>query len=155
MEKISRYDECKNCKHKFIASFVETNLNNGEKEVYFGCVKCGIDESILRIIDYADLTPEEQDEVNYLRSEDMYHRDDVTFDEDTVCHLPLAMAIYSRIKETKPDLDEETTFKYFKRALAGMRKSNNEARKVGRIRRLSLENKEVLFTPKEVTIDIE
>ena len=36
-----------------------------------------------------------------------------------------------------------------------MRKSNNEARKVGRIRRLSLENKEVLFTPKEVTIDIE
>ena len=155
MEKISRYDECKNCKHKFITSFVETNLNNGEKEVYFGCVKCGVDESILRIVDYADLTPEEQDEVNYLRSEDMYHRDDVTFDEDTVCHLPLAMAIYSRIKERKPRIDDEKAFTYFKRALAYMRRNNTEERKVGRIKRLSLENKVALFTPEEISTEIE
>ena len=56
--------------------------------------------------------------------------------------LDLAKAIYSKIKESHPDIDDETARKYFEIALDNIRKIKvNDERKVSRAKRLSLSPK--------------
>ena len=56
-----------------------------------------------------------------------------------ICDIKLAKAIYSRIKETHPDIDDETARKYFEIALNDIRNIKvSEKRKINRAKRLSL-----------------
>ena len=56
-----------------------------------------------------------------------------------VCNLDLAKAIYSKIKEAHPDIDDETARKYFEISLDDIRNIKvNDERKKSRAKRLSL-----------------
>lgn len=58
------------------------------------------------------------------------------------CNLNLARAIYSKIKEAHPDIDDETATKYFKVALTNIRNTEvSDKRQKDRAKRLSLSPK--------------
>ncbi len=55
------------------------------------------------------------------------------------CDIDLARAIYARIKNAHPTIDDETAIKYLKIALNDIRNINvSNERKISRARRLSL-----------------
>lgn len=59
---------------------------------------------------------------------------------EIACDLDLAQAIYSKIKEAHPDIDDKTAIKYFEIALGDIRNIKvNENRKINRAKRLLLE----------------
>ena len=58
---------------------------------------------------------------------------------EVACDLDLAQAIFSKIKEVHPDIDDTTAIKYFEIALDDIRNIKvSDERKVGRAKRLSL-----------------
>lgn len=108
-----------------------------------GCIKCGLDESIYQLIGpYRDLdclTFKQQIMYDFMKRGG-YKRKGIH--TDVLCDFDLAKAIYSRIKETYPDIDDETAKKYFEIALADIREIKiNDERKVSRAKRLSLSPK--------------
>lgn len=61
------------------------------------------------------------------------------FETNIVCDLNLAQAIYSKIKQAHPNIDDETSMKYFETTLNDIRNIKvSEERKVSRAKRLSL-----------------
>lgn len=72
-------------------------------------------------------------------------------DTHVSCDLDLAKAIYSKIKEAHPDIDDEIARKYFEIALDNIRKIKvNDERKVSRAKRLSLSPKFNEWTARDI-----
>ena len=101
-----------------------------------GCIKCGLDDSIL------------DDERNYLSIIDKIKYDYIKEhgfkgkNTYSYCDLYLARAIYSKIIEVHPDIDDETLIRYFNWALYNIRNNEvNKERKENRAKRLSLQSK--------------
>lgn len=83
------------------------------------CMKCGLVKSFVLPPDYCD---------------GIY--------TNILCDIELARAIYSKIKEAHPDIDDETATKYFKVALFDIRNIVvNKDREKSRAKRLSLNPK--------------
>lgn len=58
---------------------------------------------------------------------------------ELTCDLDLATSIYSKIKEAKPDIDDEVAAKYFKVTLEDIRnKERSDERKEDRTKKISL-----------------
>lgn len=122
-----KFEEYKYCQHILVYSKIE----HGNRSC--GCIKCGLDNSIL---DYKRewLTFNKQVMYDYLRGK--YLRGKET---KIACNLDLAQAIYSKLKESYPDIDDETVVKYFGSALDNIRNIKvSDERKKNRARRLSL-----------------
>lgn len=132
--KIADYSSCNHI-------WVRTLICDNGGDTYCGCIKCGLDQTVLRlryIFDTVDIMSFEQRLMyNFMTDTDVFY--DKGIESTSVCDLELAKAIYSRIKEVHPDIDDETARKYFEIALNDIRriKVNNE-RKASRIRRLKL-----------------
>ena len=140
------YKEMKNekyssCEHVLIYSKMKYDEYEGRTHKYCGCIKCGLDESILETRGEC-LSFQEEIMYDYLM--DNKFRGKYLNGEETkiACDINLAQAIYSRIKQTHPDIDDKTATKYFKVALNNIRSNKvNEERKSNRARRLSLDPK--------------
>lgn len=134
-----KVDEYSLCNHIFVNILCEYDMVEGRSNNYCGCIKCGLDQrvfSLMNLYGKVDLlTFDQQIMYSFMKNRSYING----IDTKVSCDLELAKAIYSRIKEVHPDIDDETARKYFEIALNDIRriKVNNE-RKASRIRRLKL-----------------
>lgn len=127
-------NEYSSCNHIWISSLV-----NG-KYRYFGCIKCGLDQRILGLdVPPSALFFDQQKMYEFMKKHPSYRQGIYT---KISCNLNLARAIYSKIKEAHPDIDDETAAKYFEVALTNIRNTEvSDKRQENRAKRLSLSPK--------------
>lgn len=103
-----------------------------------GCVKCGIDTGIRRRKKMEDMNLEEQAIMEYSKVGINRSFDFV----NVVCDLNLGRAIFNKINEQYPGLDNRTLAQYFVTALKDIRNIKvNEERQKNRAKRLGLDKK--------------
>lgn len=133
-----RHDLYKKIEEERISSCKHILVNTSSGSAYnqtCGCIKCGVDTSILEER-RERLSFEEKIKYDYLKNNYIRLKSTLT---DITCDLNLAMALYSKIKEHHPNIDDETAIHYFKVALDHIRNVNvNDERKKSRAKRLSL-----------------
>ena len=130
-----RKKEFGTCKHLTIYTKVCTDTYEGKTYHEVGCMKCGADTYILNY-ERKFLSSSEQAMYDYLKS-----YSNVLFNSkpSVTCDLELAKAIYKKIYEKYPDIDDKTANKYFEIALDNMRNIKvTRERKDSRIKRLGL-----------------
>lgn len=133
--------EYNRCRHILVYSKIERDSYEDRTYRSRGCIKCGLDDSVLEqnrewlpfskkvMYDYLTELMEE------------YFRDFKGRETKIACDLDLAQEIYSKIKESHPDIDDDMAIKYFKVALNDIRNIEvSEKRKTNRAKRLSLDH---------------
>lgn len=137
-KQLSLYKEIKimeyeSCEHILVYSKIDYDRLEGRTYRSCGCIKCGLDNSVL------------EEEKRFLSADrkvmDEYLRKNYLSGIETKisCDLELAQAIYSKIKEEHPDIDDETAIQYFENALENIRNTKvSDNRKMNRAKRLSL-----------------
>jgi len=135
----NKNQEYASCNHIWVITHVEKDGFGCVIERQNGCIKCGLNELALKkdqIYDGIDMASfEERIMINYLHGYPL--RRGIVSKE--LCNIDLATAIYSKIKENNPDINDETALKYFEIALNDIRNIKvNEERKINRAKRLSL-----------------
>lgn len=137
-----KVEEYSSCNHIWVTTLHDYDSFEGRSYNYCGCMKCGLDQRIFNLMENCHksdyLTLEQQIMYNF-----MYRSSYKSgIDTKVLCDLDLAKAIYAKIKEAHPDIDDEIARKYFEIALDNIRKSKvNDERKASRIKRLSLNPK--------------
>ncbi len=132
---IIKKEEYASCNHIWIESYHEYDSKEGRSYSYHGCIKCGLDTKILDC-EIQSLTPSYKVMYRFLRDNRPYRKG---LFSDVLCDLDLAKAIYTKIKEYHPNIDDQTALYYLKIALADIRKIEvSEDRKKSRIKRLGL-----------------
>ena len=138
------YENIKNeqylkCNHIWVNTLKDYDSYEGRTETYCGCIKCGLDERVIYMMEYnpdcSALTEEQK--IMYKIMNDCYYKKGINTNVD--CNLELAMAIYKRIKEIYPNIQDGLARKYFEIALDNIRNIQvNDERKKSRAKRLSL-----------------
>ena len=122
--KQAKVEEYSSCNHIWVNTFHERDSYERRSYNYHGCIKCGLDEKVFylrdQIYNIDIFTPEQRIMYDFMQ-EHSYHNGIVT---KIFCNLDLAKAIYSKIKETYPDIDDETAKEYFEIELDKERKTN-------------------------------
>lgn len=130
--------EYESCKHILVYSEIEHDMLEGRTYRRCGCIKCGLNESASS--GYRNFLPFSQKIMYDYISEHYlngYIRDGI--ETKIACDLDLAQALYSKIKENHPDIEDDIVIKYFEIALDNIRNIKvSEERKVNRAKRLSL-----------------
>jgi len=131
--------EYSSCNHIWVNTLHDYDSYEGRSYNYDGCVKCGLDQRIFHLMEsYLSpdwLTLNQRIMYDYMRN----HSYKSGIDTNLLCDLDLAKAIYAKIKEVHPDIDDETAVKYLKVALHNIRDTKvSDERKVNRAKRLSL-----------------
>ena len=131
--------EYESCNHIWI----RIPHDNGVFEDYncCGCIKCGLDERVFNAIggigtdNYDQLTLDQQ--IIYDHMKNRFSRGGTFLGID--CDFDLAKAIYSKVKEAHPDIDDKTAIKYLKSAFYNIVENKvSDERKENRAKRLSL-----------------
>ena len=100
-----KYAEYDSCNHILVSSKVTYDALEGRKNYSYGCIKCGLNEEVMD--DYLSLlTPEEEIMHNYFKMKATYVIPGVR--TGYTCNLDLARAIYRKVVEANPDIDDET-----------------------------------------------
>ncbi len=129
--------EYASCNHIWITTQHKYDSSEGRSYRYRGCIKCGLDERVCQH-KHLYLSFANQIEYSFIMTNPINHG----IDTNLSCDLELAKAIYSKIKEAHPDIDDETARKYFEIALDDIRNIKvNDERKTSRAKRLSLNPK--------------
>ncbi len=141
-QQLSLYKELKmekyaSCDHILVYSQIDYDRYEGRTYKSCGCIKCGLDNSVLNG-DREWLSGSRQIMYDYLRKNRIYNKGIAS---EVLCDLDLAQAIYSKIKQAHPDIDDETARKYFEIALDDIRNIKvSDDRKASRAKRLSLKD---------------
>lgn len=131
-----RNDEFKSCRHMLIVSDVDDSKIDKEKNIYYGCIKCGLNENVLNN-NINMLSLDERIMYDYFNEWNIKQINGRKMNE--LCDFELAYAMYKKIKEIYPKIKDETAIKYINAALFNMRtKDTSPERKNSRIKRLSL-----------------
>lgn len=132
--KLMKLDEYNNCNHLCVITDKNIDEHNGRNYYSVGCIKCGMNQKALskqksiRTIDENIMAESFCDESF-----------DYTLIHDYEVDLDLAHAIYNKIKEKYPNINDKLATKYFEIALDNIRGIEvNESRKKSRIKRLGL-----------------
>lgn len=129
-------EEYKCCEHVLVYSEIEHDGYDGRTYRSCGCIKCGLDNSVSKR--KREWLPFSQ-KIMYDYLSEKYLSG---METKIACDLDLAQAIYSKIKETHPGIDDEMAIKYFEIALDNIRNIKvSEERKTNRAKRLSLNPK--------------
>ena len=140
-KQLTLYEKMKNeeyecCEHVLVYSEIDYDRYEGRTYRSRGCIKCGLDNSVSKqrrewLSFYQKIM------YDYLSKKYLSG-----LETKIACDLDLAQAIYSKIKETHPGIDDEMAIKYFKIALENIRNIKvSEERKTKRAKRLSLNPK--------------
>lgn len=138
-KQLALYKEIKNeeyecCEHIVVYSKIDYDRFEGRTYRSCGCIKCGLDNSILEF-KREWLSFDQRIMYDYLSKKYLSGKE-----TKVACDLDLAKAIYSKIKETHPDIDDETVVKYFEITLDNIRNIKvSDERKTNRAKRLSLD----------------
>lgn len=129
-----RKNEIKSCNHIWITSKINYDCFEGRSEHFYGCIKCGVNQTVLEK-DRKYLSIVERIMYDYL----IENYCNKGIHSSVTCDLDLGKSIYLKIKEKHPDIDDETACKYFEIALDNIRdKKESQDRKNNRAKRLSL-----------------
>lgn len=138
------YENIKNeqylkCNHIWVNTLKDYDSYEGRTETYCGCIKCGLDERVIYMMEYnpdcSALT--EDQKIMYKIINDSYYKKGINTNVN--CNLELAMAIYKKIIEKYPNIQDGLARKYFEIALDNIRNIQvNDERKKSRAKRLSL-----------------
>ncbi len=143
--------EYSSCNHIWVNTLHDYDSCEGRSYDYHGCIKCGLDRRVFYLMQSyhnPDLLTFDQRIMYDFFREKSYR---AGTDTGLLCDLDLAKAIYAKIKETHPDIDDETAIRYFNVALHSIRDTKvNEERKVSRAKRLSLSPKFNKWTSEDV-----
>ena len=132
-----KQEEYKSCEHILVHSKIDYDRYEGRTYKSCGCIKCGLDNSVLNY-EWEYLPIERQIMYTHLK-EECFAGMIKGVETEVACDLDLAQAIFSKIKEVHPDIDDTTAIKYFEIALDDIRNIKvSDERKVGRAKRLSL-----------------
>lgn len=127
MENYLEYKKYDDCNHLLITYYNDWEVG------YYGCIKCGLHHDVLFSNDKTMYT--------YLNNGDNLKKFWSSKRLNIVCDLELANAIYKKIIESHPDIDDETLIKYFNNAVNHIKnKEVSEERKIDRAKRLQLKN---------------
>ena len=136
-----KIEEYSSCNHIWVNTLQSYDSFEGRSCDYYGCVKCGLDKRVFYLKEkrhYLDLlTLDERIMYNFMLNNSSCYSG---INTNLLCHLDLAKAIYAKIKESKPDIDDETAVHYFKIALNGIRNNLSPSRKVSLAKRLLLKS---------------
>ncbi len=126
-----QFDNYSSCKHIWTITYVCYE----EGCFYCGCIKCGLDQRVVLPENYdVRETPYGQIMEEFVKKncgQPMYSK--------LECDLPLARAIYAKIKEAHPNIDDKTALSYLNTALSDIRdKKVSDKRRISRAKRLSL-----------------
>ncbi len=147
-----KFEEYSSCNHIWVNTLHEYDSWEGNSHNYCGCIKCGLDERILKSHKSDLITLDQKIMYDFMREENNQNKDIYT---NILCDLNLAKAIYSKIKEVHPNIDDEAATKYFEVALHHIRDTKvNDERKVSRAKRLSLSPKFNKWTGNDVDVYI-
>ena len=100
------------CNHLWIISKFENDSVESRTYNYFGCIKCGLDQSVFTKVEFSDnakLSFEEKVMYDFMTSFSYYDGHHI----DLACDLELGTAIYKKIKEKYPNISDEDAIKYF------------------------------------------
>ena len=131
--------EYSSCNHIWVNTLHDYDSWEGRSYNYHGCVKCGLDKRVFHLMESYHspdwLTLDQRIMYDFMRN----HSYGSGIDTNLLCDLDLARAVYSKIKEVHPDIDDETAVKYLKVALHNIRDTKvSDERKESRAKRLSL-----------------
>ncbi len=130
--RLMKYGEYEKCDHLWVTA--TTHFDEG----YYICIKCGLNKETLRKVfcqGAESLSFEDKIMYDVLRS----YNYKSGYNTHIICDLELASAIYKKIKEQHPDIDDKTVIKYFSIALNDIRNIEvNDERKKSRAKRLGL-----------------
>ncbi|MEE3342729.1 MAG: hypothetical protein VZS44_01405 [Bacilli bacterium] len=134
LKKMLNYSLCNEqydlCKHVLVYSKVYDDKNKR-----CGCIKCGLDESVLDE-NRDDLSLKNKIMYDYLKN---HHSRIDGINTGNKCDLSLAQAIYFKLKEVYPNINDLTAIKYYEIALDNIRNIDvSKKRKESRAKRLSL-----------------
>ena len=132
LHRLMEYGEYENCEHLW-------GISMDEYEEYdYICVKCGLNYKSLRLTNRGkedSLSFDERVMASVLKAQSFVNDADINI----VCDRELAMAIYKKIKEHHPDIDDKAVIKYFEIALDDIRNIEvSDERKRSRAKRLGL-----------------
>ena len=129
---LMKYGEYENCNHLWGISMDEYG------EYDYVCVKCGLNYKSLRLTNRGkedSLSFDERVMASVLKGQSFVNDADINI----VCDIELAMALYKKIREYHPDIDDKTAVKYLEIALEDIRNIEvSEKRKKNRAKRLGL-----------------
>ena len=132
LHSLMKYGEYENCNHLWGISMDEYG------EYDYVCVKCGLNYKSLRLTNRGkedSLSFDERVMASVLKDKSFVNDADINI----VCDRELAMALYKKIREYHPDIDDKTVIKYFEIALDNIRNIEvSEERKASRAKRLGL-----------------
>lgn len=131
--------EYSSCNHIWVTILHDYDRAEGRSYNYHGCVKCGLNERVLYLMELYnkpdELKLDERIMYDFLKNRCSLGGTNAKL----FCDLGLAKAIYLKIREAHPDIDNETAVKYLKVALHFIRDIEvSDERKVSRAKRLSL-----------------
>lgn len=134
--KIQEYTDCH---HLWVYTLVDHVPYEGRRIHYSGCMKCKLNQVALwkeNVVGINMLSFEDQTMYYFLRGKKIgFGSNHTRFS----CDIDLANAIYTRIKETHPAIDDELAAQYFAVALNDIRiKEVSKERQENRAKRLSL-----------------
>lgn len=132
-------EEYASCNHIWVTTSHAYDGFEGRSQNCYGCIKCGLDSNLsFKMLSSFEckLPLDKRIMKDYFTRNHNWYRG---INTHKLCDLDLGMAIYSKIKEKHPDIDDETATKYFKIALDNIRNIKvSDERKEGRAKRLSL-----------------
>ena len=116
--KVMKYEEYERCQHILVYTKITKDVR-GRIQKSCGCIKCGLDDRVLHN-KTSEVFYDQKVMYDFLKEKSPWGVQGK--DSGYACSLPLARAIYSRIKEVHPDIDDKTALKYFEIALDNIRK---------------------------------
>ena len=129
-------EEFSKCSHIWIPVSKNVDYYEGRSDIDYGCMKCGLDQRVLSVSNPEFLSDDDKIMYNYLCQHYAIHQG---IKSHTLCDLDLAHAMYSKIVEYHPEIDDVTALKYFEIALDNMRNIRvTDDRKESRVKRLML-----------------
>ena len=134
-------DEYSSCNHIFVYTKIKHETVDNYEYKCCGCIKCGLNNEVL---DYKrkDLNPDQLIMYNYLSNKNNSYGG--SLNAHVLCNLDYARAIYRRIAEKHPGIDDKTALKYFEIALDNMNNIKvSDERKESRAKRLALNIKNI------------
>ena len=135
---VKKKQEYETCDHIWVVTSRSYDSYEGRKYLYHGCVKCGLDQRVLEIAEESGtkfFSDDDKMMYDFLKN----HNCNNGKCTDIICDLELATAIYKKILEYYPNIDDNTAIKYLGIALDNVRNIEvSEERKMGRAKRLGL-----------------
>ena len=114
--KVKEYAECN---HIWVYTLHEHDYIEGRSYHYSGCIKCGLDQKVFEEANYHPeyLPCDKRIMYDYMKKTSY----DSGIHSKISCDLELGQAVYKKLKECNPDLDDESLLKFFELTINSIR----------------------------------